>query len=86
MGFFGLDLAAFADATLEARVAIASEIAADVAGHYQTVKVEVDGQRVSATTYGSFDHLKEWGSINNPPKGYMRSAAAAQGNFTPEGK
>lgn len=85
-GFSGLDLAAFADATVPQRADIASDIAAEVKAHYPTVRVVVDGDRVSATTFGSFDHLKEWGSINNPPKGYMRSAAAAQGTFRPEGK
>jgi hypothetical protein len=85
-GFSGLDLDAFAEATVPARLAIAAEIAAEVETHYSTVEVHADGSTVSVTTHGSFDHLKEWGSINNRPKGYMRSAAAAQGTYRPEGK
>jgi len=85
-GLSGLDLDAFADATVKARQEIAADIAATVEPHYPSVKVVTDGDRVSVTTFGSFDHLKEWGSVNNPPKGYMRSAAAAEGNFHPEGK
>ncbi len=82
----GLDLAAFADATLEARQAIAADIAAEVEPHYPTVRVVTDGDRVSVTTYGSFDHFKEWGSVNNSPLAYMRAAAVARGNYRPEGK
>lgn len=82
----GLDLEAFELATVDDRVAIAEDIAADVAEHYPTVKVVEHDGTVSVTTYGSFDHFKEWGSVNNRPKGYMRSAAASKGNYHPEGK
>lgn len=83
-----LDLAALATAAIESGelVKIAEGIAAEVEPHYPTVKVEVTKTGVSVTTYGSFDHFKEWGSINNAPLGYMRRAAAAVGNYTPEGK
>lgn len=84
--FTGLDLAAIELATVPQRVEIAAEIAADVVKHYPTATVEVDGGRVSVVAEGSFFHLKEWGSVNNPPKGYLRSAAAQRGNYTPEGK
>ena len=71
---------------LEQRADIAADIAAKVQRHYPTVKVVIDGDRVSVATFGSFDHLKEWGSVNNRPKGYMRSAAASEGDYHPEGK
>lgn len=77
-------LQTLADATVDQRAAIAQQIVNDVKEHYPTAEVVVDGDRVSATTYGSFDHLKEWGSVNNPPHFYMRMAAAKRGRFTPE--
>ena len=85
-GFSGLDLDAFAEATIDARADIAADIVAAVKDHYPSAEVVIDGDTVSATTYGSFDHLKEWGSVNNRPFGFMRSAAAAEGNYHPEGK
>lgn len=84
--FSGLDLAAFAAATVEQRADIAADIAAEVKDEYPTVRVVVDGVQVSARTFGSFDHLREWGSINNAPRGLMRAAANRAGEFTPEGK
>jgi hypothetical protein len=86
VSFTGLDIAAFAEASIAGRVQIAEEIAAEVADEYPTVRVEIDGPKVSATTYGSFDHLREWGSVNNSPRGRMRSAAVRAGDFRPEGK
>jgi hypothetical protein len=50
------------------------------------VEVAVDAGGVSVVTHGSFDHFKEWGSINHSPLAYMRRAASARGNYTPEGK
>lgn len=45
------------------------------------VKPTALGARVG--TDNSFAHLDEWGSVNNPPTGAMRSAAAEIGRFVP---
>ena len=82
----GLDLSAFAEAATPGLVEIAEDIAAEVEPHYPTVEVAVDPGGVSVVSHGSFDHFKEWGSINNSPLAYMRRAASARGNYTPEGK
>ena len=82
----GLDLSASIDPATPGLVEIAEDIAAEVEPHYPTVEVAVDAGGVSVVTHGSFDHFKEWGSINNSPLAYMRRAASARGNYTPEGK
>lgn len=79
-----LDLDAFAKAAEVSLLPIAEDIAAEVEPHYPTVEAGVDADGVFVSTHGSFDHLKEWGSVNNPPKGYMRSAASRAGRFQPE--
>ncbi len=82
----GLDLSVFAEAVEPDMLAIAEDIAADVADEYPTVEAKATDGGASVWTYGSFDHLREWGSVNNAPRGRMRSAAAKQGDFKPEGK
>ena len=82
----GLDLSAFAEAAAPGLVEVAEDIAAEVKEHYPTVEVAVDPGGVSVVTHGSFDHFEEWGSINIAPLAYMRRAASARGNYTPEGK
>lgn len=72
-------------AAAQARLlAVAEGIAVEVAPHYRTVEAGVDSDGVFVSTHGSFDHLKEWGSVNNAPSGYMRAAAARHGRFRPE--
>lgn len=84
--FTGFDPTAFLEAVEDDMVDVATGIAADVERHYPTVQVGVDDLGVHVTTYGSFDHFKEWGSVNNRPLGYMRAAAIAAGTYRPEGK
>ncbi len=82
----GFDPTVFVDAATPGLIEIAEDIAAEVEPHYPTVEVAVDAGGVSVVTHGLFDHFKEWGSVNNSPLAYMRRAASARGNYTPEGK
>lgn len=81
-----LDLSAFVDAAQPDLLAIAEQIASEVADEYPTVEAHPTATGAAVWTHGSFDHLREWGSANNAPRGRMRSAAARYGDFHPEGK
>jgi hypothetical protein len=82
----GLDLSVIAEAVEPDLLAIAEEIASEVADEYPTVEAHPTATGAAVWTHGSFDHLREWGSVNNAPRGRMRSAAAKRGDFKPEGK
>lgn len=78
------------DAALDALAETAEKIAQGTARRakdheYRDSVTVVRMKRMARTTTdNSFAHLDEWGSLNNPPTGAMRSAAAEAGRFVPE--
>jgi len=66
------------------RIAAGTRTRALASSYRESVETSLTADGAWVGTDDPFAHLDEWGSINNPPTGAMRSAAAEAGRFVPD--